>query len=44
VNYSADLETRVQPCEQPVALGLRASHLIEASLGIGRVERVARSG
>jgi len=64
VNYSADLETRVQPCffggnpdcsqcgcavsaglhwlrERPIALGLRARHLIDASLAIGHIERVA---
>ena len=67
VNYSADLNTRVQPCffggdpdctqcgcavsvglhwlrERPIALGLRARHLIDASLAIGHVERVVRSG
>jgi MoaA/NifB/PqqE/SkfB family radical SAM enzyme len=64
VNYSADLETRVQPCffggdpdcsqcgcavsaglhwlrEQPIALGLHARHVIDASLAIGHIERVA---
>jgi len=64
VNYSADLETRVQPCffggdpdcsqcgcavsaglhwlrDRPIALGLRARHLIDASLAIGRIERAA---
>ena len=64
LNYSADLDTRVQPCffggdpdcsqcgcavsaglhwlrEQPIALGVRARHLIDASLAIGRVDRVA---
>ena len=64
VNYSADLETRVQPCffggdpdcsqcgcavsaglhwlrDQPIALGLRARHLIDASLAIGHIERIA---
>lgn len=64
VNYSADLQTRVQPCffggnpdctqcgcavsaglhwlrERPIALGLRARHLIDASLAIGHIERAA---
>lgn len=64
VNYSADLQTRVQPCffggdpdcsqcgcavsaglhwlrDRPIALGLRAHHLIDASLAIGHIERVA---
>jgi hypothetical protein len=64
VNYSADLETRVQPCffggdpdcsqcgcavsaglhwlrDQPIALGLRTRHLIDASLAIGHIERIA---
>jgi len=64
VNYSADLQTRVQPCffggdpdcsqcgcavsaglhwlrERPIAFGLRARHLIDASLTIGHIGRVA---
>jgi MoaA/NifB/PqqE/SkfB family radical SAM enzyme len=67
VNYSADLQTRVQPCffggnpdcsqcgcavsaglhwlrERPIGLGLRARHLIDASLAIGHLERVAPQG
>jgi MoaA/NifB/PqqE/SkfB family radical SAM enzyme len=64
VNYSADLQTRVQPCffggdpdcsqcgcavsaglhwlrERPIAFGLRVRHLIDASLTIGHIGRVA---
>jgi MoaA/NifB/PqqE/SkfB family radical SAM enzyme len=62
VNYSADLQTRIEPCffggdpdcsecgcavsaglhwlgGRPLALGLRARHLIDASLALGRVSR-----
>jgi MoaA/NifB/PqqE/SkfB family radical SAM enzyme len=58
VNYSADLQSRIEPCffggnpdcsqcgcavsaglhwlrDRPVALGLRASHIIDASLAVG---------
>jgi len=64
VNYSADLQTRIEPCffggdpdcsecgcavsaglhwlgDRPLAPGLRARHLIDASLAIGRVSRSA---